>query len=156
MAILLLQTTVKFSDFIQAICLHTEATSDLHNPEAGFQVSGWGATENNVRGSNELLYAKLPPVTNSFCERKWKETFRYFYLRPNQICAGGAEGTDSCTGDSGGPLAANVGGKFYLSAVVSYGTECASGLPAIYSRVSEFYPFLQENMMQGKGKYQPV
>lgn len=64
------------------------------------------------------------------------------------ICAAGVnprdEIVDACQGDSGGPLVAtgSVGPK--LVGVVSWGEECASSYPGVYSRVSSFNAFLQE------------
>ena len=53
------------------------------------------------------------------------------------IC-GGKEGHDTCSGDSGGPLIANINGKFTLVGVTSWGKGC--GLvdsPGVYADISK-------------------
>lgn len=62
------------------------------------------------------------------------------------ICAGAADTSgriiDSCQGDSGGPLVSTLGGPERLIGVVSWGDECASKYPGVYTRVSAMYDFL--------------
>ena len=64
------------------------------------------------------------------------------------VCAAGATGSgsviDSCQGDSGGPLVAGEGDAARLVGVVSWGEECASRFPGVYTRVSSEYAFLQD------------
>ena len=66
---------------------------------------------------------------------------------PSQLCAQGEGGTDSCSGDSGGPLLAVAGGRWYLAGVVSFGTQrCDSSLPGVYTRVASYWDWLREAM----------
>ena len=62
------------------------------------------------------------------------------------MCARGDSGTDSCSGDSGGPLMLQAGGeeaRWFLTGVVSFGTnECDSSLPGVYTDISAFYPWI--------------
>lgn len=62
------------------------------------------------------------------------------------LCASGVTGggdvIDACQGDSGGPLVATVEGQDRLVGVVSWGSECASDSPGVYTRVSGVYDFL--------------
>ena len=62
------------------------------------------------------------------------------------VCAAGATPAgaviDSCQGDSGGPLVAGEGEAARLVGVVSWGEECASRFPGVYTRVSSEYDFL--------------
>ena len=63
------------------------------------------------------------------------------------ICAAGVnsgrEVIDACQGDSGGPLVASGTAGPRLIGVVSWGEDCASSYPGVYSRVSSFNTFLQ-------------
>jgi len=63
------------------------------------------------------------------------------------ICAAGVnsnkEIVDACQGDSGGPLIATGSAGPKLVGVVSWGEDCASKYPGVYSRVSALNAFLQ-------------
>ncbi len=65
------------------------------------------------------------------------------------VCAAGISGDgriiDSCQGDSGGPLVSGSGAAARLVGIVSWGEECASSFPGVYTRVSSEYEFLQQN-----------
>lgn len=58
-------------------------------------------------------------------------------LYPDMLCAG-ADGRDSCYGDSGSPLVLKGGNQQddVQVGVVSWGYECAGALPGVYSRLS--------------------
>lgn len=62
------------------------------------------------------------------------------------VCAGAADSAgrviDSCQGDSGGPLVSSLGGPERLVGVVSWGDQCGSKYPGVYTRVSAMYDFL--------------
>lgn len=62
------------------------------------------------------------------------------------LCAGAADTSgrmiDACYGDSGGPLVSALGGPARLIGVVSWGDDCASKYPGVYTRVSAMYDFL--------------
>ena len=52
------------------------------------------------------------------------------------IC-GGDQNLDTCQGDDGGPLIANIDGKFTLVGVTSWGRGCGRiNSPAAYSDIS--------------------
>lgn len=63
------------------------------------------------------------------------------------ICAGSRKaGQDSCQGDSGGPLTRGLpNGKRVLVGIVSIGVGCAyKGIPAVYTRVSEYEKWIAD------------
>jgi secreted trypsin-like serine protease len=64
------------------------------------------------------------------------------------ICAAGINSSkeivDACQGDSGGPLIATGSAGPRLVGVVSWGEDCASKYPGVYSRVSALNAFLQD------------
>jgi secreted trypsin-like serine protease len=64
-------------------------------------------------------------------------------INPSRLCLG-AGPSETCVGDSGGPLLAARGdGRDWLIGVVSFGTGCAAAAPVtVYSRVSVYSPWI--------------
>jgi len=149
-AIIKLARTVRFTDRIRPICLFHPDLEEVENPPNGLIVAGWGRTEKE-RSSDLLQYTFLEPVPMQQCQAEYGIAGKEGKLGPitdleilkSQLCAQGAGATDSCTGDSGGPLMAQVGNTWYLAGVVSFGTQkCDSSLPGIYTRSSHFYSWI--------------
>jgi hypothetical protein len=69
------------------------------------------------------------------------------------LCAAGVsaagEVVDSCQGDSGGPLVGGEGVDARLVGIVSWGEDCASDFPGVYTRVSSQYAFLVDQHAVG-------
>ena len=97
-------------------------------------VIGWGRTTNlpGDPGSSQLLQVDLPIVGDDACTRLYGTDYRAAL----ELCAGGEEGRDSCSGDSGGPLL-STGAAPMVVGLVSFGPDvCGSaGQPASYTRV---------------------
>ena len=86
---------------------------------------------------------QLPVLNNQQCK------IGRLTPRPSQLCAGGELGKDSCRGDSGGPLLIQKEADmpWYVIGIVSFGSkECGSGRPAVYTRVSSFITWIQNNL----------
>ena len=125
-------------------------------PGTAAQVAGWGNTR--ARGDRflpELQVGNLRVFPASACGRgKGYEVngvqFKGFTKREanprTMLCAAGASPAgdviDACQGDSGGPLTAGVGDARRLIGVVSWGQQCASRLPGVYTRISAETDFL--------------
>lgn len=88
-------------------------------------------------------------------------------LKESQLCAGGEDGKDSCTGklqkfkltrrkclktgDSGGPLMRNLPTdrtRFMLEGVVSFGhSQCGTaGYPGVYTKVAKYVPWIHNTV----------
>jgi len=114
-AVIKLMRTVKFSDMIRPICLYSPDLEEVENPETGLVVAGWGRTERE-RSSSLLQYTFLDSVAMGECQAVYGAAGREGKLGPvttleilqSQLCAQGTGATDSCTGDSGGPIMARV------------------------------------------------
>lgn len=120
------------------------------------KVAGWGRTHKKKnRYPQELQVGSVQIFPDSACGRGKDYTingvlFDGFTKReavPGQvICAAGATpaGTivDACQGDSGGPLTVGSGEARRLMGVVSWGIECASRAPGVYSEIASAIDFL--------------
>eukprot|EP00092_Neocalanus_flemingeri_P094562 GFUD01120258.1.p1 GENE.GFUD01120258.1~~GFUD01120258.1.p1 ORF type:complete len:425 (+),score=86.26 GFUD01120258.1:209-1483(+) len=154
-AIIKLVQPVTFTDMIRPICLFSPDIEEVEDPVNGLIVAGWGRTERK-RSSELLQFTFLDAVPMNECQAVYgvagKEgklgAITELEILKSQLCAQGTGATDSCTGDSGGPLMAQVGSTWYLAGVVSFGTQqCDSSLPGVYTRVSHFYSWIQNTML---------
>jgi hypothetical protein len=110
----------------------TAAQAALWSPGAQATIIGWGVTETGHQSPNALLQAQVPMVTDATCAAAWP----WYFGSASMVCAGGAS-TDTCGGDSGGPLMVARNGVFELAGVTSWGSSpCGeSGKPGVYARV---------------------
>ena len=113
-------------------------------------VVGWGKTDanqhtdHNGAGSRTQQFVELPILSTGQCKSKNKG----FIPRNTQICAGGSA-KDACRGDSGGGIfiRGNEGKPWYAIGIVSFGSrDCGNGNAGVYTRISEFIPWIKENL----------
>jgi hypothetical protein len=103
-------------------------------------ATGWGFTQSNVQSQPQQLQGvNIPLRPDSACS----VVFGASYSPERMVCAGGgsapANNPDTCNGDSGGPLALDVGGSLKLAAITSFGdATCGSQDPAAYTDVDNF------------------
>ena len=97
-------------------------------------VSGWGTTSSGGSQPNALRDVTVETMSNAECKGDYGQS----KIDASMICADvDAGGKDSCQGDSGGPLVTDVGGRYNLIGVVSWGYGCAvQGRPGVYSRIT--------------------
>lgn len=134
---------IEFTNFIQPICLTNDES--IFTDEIGV-VAGWGRDEMNIQ-SAVLLQAALPMRTNSDCRQSNRDFFPN-YLNEFNYCAGYQNGTNVCTGDSGGGMIFKVGGKWYLRGLVSLGVaisnedRCDPTQLVLFTNVVKFYDWI--------------
>ena len=66
-------------------------------------------------------------------------------VKDHSFCAGFEDGTktSSCKGDSGGPLACEKDGKYYLIGATSWGLPCNKpGFPDVFTNVTFFMEWI--------------
>lgn len=103
--------------------------------------------------SSVLLKIEVPVVPNGDCRKLYR---KHKPITNLQICAGGLDARDSCSGDSGGPLQTveylNEDVRFVQHGVLSYGlAHCGlRGFPAIYTRVASYMNWILDNMVTWK------
>ncbi|XP_046751120.1 uncharacterized protein LOC124414191 [Diprion similis] len=133
---------------VRPICLPIGEAARVQRPKV--IVTGWGATESGTRSEN-LLKVKLPVVPHSTCAKFYKNyTIDISY---RQLCAGGSNGMDSCSGDSGGPMqfpGSYINGqpRYIQYGIVSFGPKrCGiEGFPGVYTSVPYYMDWILDTM----------
>ncbi|WP_417696730.1 S1 family peptidase [Psychromonas sp.] len=90
-----------------------------------------------------LQEAELPFIPTNQCQ--WASS-----MTDNMFCAGYTADDDididSCSGDSGGPVFADLDGQLTLVGLVSWGATSCSDSPAVYTNVSNLRTWILENI----------
>jgi trypsin len=94
---------------------------------------GWGLTEdgNNNSDSEILLEATAPMRSDEDCADAYGTDFD-----PGTMVCAGDGATDTCNGDSGGPMMVSDGSFMVLAGLTSWGGPCGSETqPGVYTRL---------------------
>ncbi|CAH1274124.1 TMPRSS15 [Branchiostoma lanceolatum] len=142
-----LASPVTFNDYIMPACL--PASSDVLPPRTMVSVSGWGITSYGGATARYLQQMVVPVVSDANCLLLWGSSVDISV----DMCAGYVVqgGIDSCSGDSGGPLASRspTTGAWVLHGAVSRGVPCANPYqPSIYARVTGLVDWLTTTMAE--------
>ncbi len=104
------------------------------------RVTGWGSTSETADDTPAVLQsADVPLVGDEACDSQLGID------ADDELCAGGT-GTDSCYGDSGGPLTIDTPRGRVLAGVVSWGEECGGPTPGVYAEVPTFADWIAERV----------
>lgn len=136
--LIILSENLEYSSAIQPIPLA------LRKPSVGDTavVTGWGKNEEEAETlTSHLQVVELEIVDSGYCSMQYS-TMNYA-ITDEMVCAGVDDSTkDSCSGDSGGPLA--IDGE--LVGIVSWGIGCArEGFPGVYASVPHYTQWITEN-----------
>ncbi|NWX39507.1 TMPSC protease, partial [Steatornis caripensis] len=138
-ALFWLSSAVRYSDYIQPICLPPAHLRPRIDNVTECFISGWGRTAEKGKTSAVLKEAQVEIIPSSICNSS--DTYGGL-VNDNMICAGSQSGgADTCQGDSGGPLACHLPptNKYYLLGIASFGVGCGRPrFPGIYVRVSQY------------------
>lgn len=141
-ALVKLAGKVNFNTKIRPACLYQSANV----AEQKLTASGYGAEENYGPSSNILMKVVLDQFDQAQCQDLYSRA-GVRKITDSQMCVGfKAGGRDTCQGDSGGPLQVrdpNNDCLFHVAAITSYGTYCGGEVPAIYTRVGAYLPWIE-------------
>ncbi|KAH8305481.1 hypothetical protein KR018_010867 [Drosophila ironensis] len=145
-AILTLSEPVPFTHEIQPICLPTSPSQQARSYSGQVAtVAGWGSLRENGPQPSILQKVDIPIWANAECARKYGRAAPGGIIE-SMICAGQAA-KDSCSGDSGGPMVINDGGRYTQVGIVSWGIGCGKGqYPGVYTRVTSLLPWIYKNI----------
>ena len=120
-ALLELSSPVIYDSHVFPICVAT--TNMAFPPGKTCFITGWGTKGWNKPPSNFLQEALIRLVSREECNEKNSYNGT---VPPTSFCAGFKDGSiDACQKDSGGPLACEYDGRWYLLGVISWGKKCA-------------------------------
>jgi len=138
-AVIILTESVAFNAKVQPACLPNK--DHCFAPGTACIATGWGYIKEGGPRSSLLREVPVRMMTNEHCNSADYYNGR---IKDGMLCAGYNEGQrDACTGDSGGPLVCpidtNMGTRWVLAGVTSWGVGCARfKRPGVYSNVAEF------------------
>nr|XP_014094388.1 serine protease Hayan-like [Bactrocera oleae] len=144
-ALIELARDAEFSQGVAPTCLYT---NQMELPyDIDLIVTGFGLTENK-KASDRLLAANLTHIPALLCDKNYATVNDIRLNRgiiDTQLCAFSTD-SDACQGDSGGPIHIVKDKHFNnyrVVGIVSFGFECGSELPGVYTRVSEYLDFIE-------------
>ncbi|XP_054087781.1 serine protease Hayan-like [Zeugodacus cucurbitae] len=144
-AVIELDGVAVFNQHVYPTCLHTDEGELPYDID--LVVTGWGLTESK-KPSDILLAANLTYLPVPLCDQSYANLNELRLNRgiiDTQLCAFSLY-HDACPGDSGGPLHIVKDKHFNnyrVVGIVSFGPECGSDLPGVYTRVSDYLDFIE-------------
>ncbi|VVD05069.1 unnamed protein product [Leptidea sinapis] len=140
-ALIMLKEEIKYSVTAAPICLNDKPEVVI-NERA--MLVGWGKLSGQSTPVSLQQQLDLPLVPLEMCEKIFGESVP---IHEGQLCAGGEEGRDACSGFGGAPLLSTRDGQFFQIGIVSFGSEnCGSeGVPSVYTNVAHYYRWIVDN-----------
>ncbi|XP_037024594.1 chymotrypsin-like protease CTRL-1 [Bradysia coprophila] len=146
-ALVVLKTPLNYTVAAQAICLHP----DRENLVVGKRVVvvGWGKLSTSNIRLPDMQFLEVPLTPWETCLNVYGSTGALDSPKSvdgQWMCAGG-ESKDACQGFGGAPLVFRENGLFKQIGIMSFGSDnCgARKTPSVYTSVSHFYKWIQDN-----------
>ncbi|XP_060574700.1 chymotrypsinogen B-like [Ruditapes philippinarum] len=140
-ALLRLASPVVFGSETNKIALPSE---DINAPLDNCYITGWGCSS-MILGicftTPDLLQGTtISVLTKESCNSAWTS----INILDVHVCVT-ESGKSGCSGDSGGPLSCQQYGTTVLGGATSWGSStCSTTLPTVYTRVSEYVPWIRK------------
>ncbi|XP_069967749.1 trypsin-1 isoform X1 [Bactrocera oleae] len=132
---------------------HDEPACLWGDPGSAHNVTamGYGNTQFAGVSSPLLMKTNLSTIENSECQLHYEPDSGVLSdgIISTQICAKDHEKLrDTCQGDSGGPIIkfskqAHLNPMSYVVGITSFGIGCGTGMPAVYTRISEYIDWIE-------------
>jgi secreted trypsin-like serine protease len=104
-------------------------------------ITGWGKTNYQDEWIPDILHeALIDALSNEVCR-----DLNFGYIRDSHICAGLGY-PNACSGDSGGPMSCRKNDIWYVAGFASWTIVTCKGIPAVYTRVSYFWQWIELTM----------
>lgn len=119
---------------------------DNNYVDEGLYTNSFGFGSIYYKGplKNTLQYLTAKTISNSNCRNQVSQynTVSGTQIYLNTLCTTSPVGQGICGNDSGGALVSTNTGR--LIAIISWGLECARGVPDMYTRVKPFIPWITQ------------
>ncbi|XP_076245949.1 trypsin-1 [Calliopsis andreniformis] len=158
-ALLELARPIAWSESVKPACLPVATGKPGYSAFGGelAKAAGWGwlgEDRSKYKRADVLQKVDVRVIENSVCREWYASQGMSTRVEAKQMCAGHEDGgRDSCWADSGGPLmiGSGPGGSTMVVGVVSSGIGCARPrLPGIYTRVSEYIPWITQRVLSAR------
>jgi secreted trypsin-like serine protease len=138
-ALIKLESSIEFSQFIQPICLLPPNNSETFSHG---NVTAWGKIDDSETLADVARTAELEIIDMLQCLRDHEELARIFW--PESFCAR-SDNAGVCEGDSGSGLVVKIDDRYYLKGLVSSSLvkQCSEKYVAIYSDTQKYYDFIK-------------
>ncbi|CAD5114283.1 DgyrCDS3426 [Dimorphilus gyrociliatus] len=127
---------VKINEKVNSACLPFNYKLDDFVGEDCW-ATGFGATKGTSE-KHRLNEINVPVHSHQSCISSWGLE----RITQRQLCVG-TPALSACGGDSGGPLVCKMGDSWVLAGTTSWGDRTCQGKPSVYSRITEFLPWIQ-------------
>ncbi|XP_034563423.1 urokinase-type plasminogen activator-like [Notolabrus celidotus] len=130
------------SNLVKTICLPPPL--QRLQPGDTCEIAGYGKEKFGLWYRSQFLQeAQVNVFADDVCRH---EDYYEDKITDNMFCAGRPDWSqDACEGDSGGPLACEVGGRLFLFGVISWGDGCAKEFrPGVYAKVTNYNGWIEE------------
>ncbi|KAB0792877.1 hypothetical protein PPYR_12497 [Photinus pyralis] len=143
-ALIKVNDTVKYSGYVQPICLSKSAS--LLQPEDKVIVTGWGMNaEGDPVDTKKVIIRRV--IADDVC----KDKFAKYSVTVGDgcLCTDTLKGFKdySCAGDGGAPVVVKSGGTWYQVGIVSFGGTCGHDFPDGNTRISKYIPWITSNLV---------
>lgn len=146
-ALIFLPESLTFNEWVQPVPLDdpNPDAEDLYVDEL-LTITGWGKTSDRPLAtvSDILNTVTVPGISTVDCAAVYGSI-----ITKDIICVDTTGGKGSCSGDSGGPMTAEINGRKIQVGIVSFGASagCTRELPAGFSRIASYRDWIDRNKL---------
>ncbi|XP_075170497.1 phenoloxidase-activating factor 2-like [Haematobia irritans] len=109
-------------------------------------ASGWGRNFLFGGTTQKMKRITLATVDRATCQEKMG-----IAVAESVLCAGGTNGNDTCTGDSGAPLVSRIKADneevYHQIGIASFGASCFTDIPSGYTNVAHVREWIDSGMV---------
>ncbi|KAF5286418.1 hypothetical protein FQR65_LT12599 [Abscondita terminalis] len=143
-ALIRLNQTVKYSDYIKPICLPTY-DSTIARPDEIVTISGWGkgVGGESIKTKKVVLRRVIPNTECQLSYSKHNITITDYHLCTDTLKDHKAY---TCAGDGGGPIMFLHENQWYLEGIISFGSTCGHDFPDVNTNIPKYVKWIWDNI----------